>query len=341
MAILDWLRARFQDSAGGKDAAVSGTLERIVQLANPRLAFARGYKGRLAPAVRNAMDYAAKLVAGVAPAREASTAAWQSDPCIRAMFATARDVPGIFSRSPEVRQWFTANPAAGEICAVLSMQLVERRVLGAALEERMLRGEVAQTTVNFTDYRARICAATEAELREDLERRIVDQLALAAIAAAANEVSRRALLVQERALLRTRLRLLEAKGAGVSGLGMRVNPQLGELARVQMELVVNEQDLRALASGQQDLDHQIECLRVALMNPAEHFSVSVRRLRLDSMNVVQSEAAATGAALELQIARVPIPDAEPESRTFVLARFPRAELLPPADLVREAAGELR
>jgi hypothetical protein len=258
------------------------------------------------------------------------------------MFATAQEVRGTFSRSPEVTQWFTANPAAREVCAVLSMQLVERRVLGTAMEASMLRGEVAQTTINFTDYRARICAPTESELREDLERRIVDQLALAAIAAAANDKSRRALLVQERALLRTRLRLLEAKGAGISGIGMRVNPNLGELARVQVELAVNEQDLRALSAGHQDLDHQVECLCAALMNPATHFSVAARRIRLDGMNVLlPDDSTAQGATLDLQIAQVPIPEGSPEFRTFVFARFPRAELLAREELLREAAGELR
>ncbi|MGH8662807.1 MAG: hypothetical protein ACREUX_00950 [Burkholderiales bacterium] len=342
MGILDWLRLHFQDSAGSKDPAVADTLARIVQLANPRLVFAHRYKGRLMPAVRNAMNHAGELVAGAAPAREASTGAWQSDPCIRAMFANAKEVTGTFSRSPEVRQWFTANPAARDICAVLSMQLVERRVLGSALEERVLRGEVAQTTINFTDYRVRICAATESELRNDLERRIVDQLALSAIAAAAQVESRRSLLERERALLRTRLRLLEAKGAGISGLGMRVSPQLGELARVQMELAVNDQDLRALSAGHQDLDHQVECLCAALMNPADHFSVSERRLRLDNMNVLLPDASTTpGATLEVQIARVPIPNAPAEFRTFVFAHFPRAELLPQAALLRAAAGELR
>ena len=67
-----------------------------------------------------------------------------------------------------------------------------------------------------------------------------------------------------------------------------------------------------------------------------------RRVRLDNMNVMQpDDAAGPAATRELQIARIPIPDAPPETRTFVLTRFPRAELLPQAALLHEAAGELR
>jgi hypothetical protein len=150
------------------------------------------------------------------------------------------------------------------------------------------------------------------------------------------------LLERERGLLRTRLRLLGAKGAGISGLGMRVSPEMGELARLQLELTVNEQSLRALASGSEDLEHQVECLCTTLMNPSDHLFVSARRIRVDNLNVMQAEdSAAPGATLDLQIAQVPIPDASPEYRTFVLVRFPRSELVSQADLLQEAVGMLR
>jgi hypothetical protein len=336
MGILDWLRGSRQE--GGDDGAASTTLERIIDLANPRLRFARNYRKRLTPAVRTAMAYARELVAGAAPAREASRGAWQTDACIRAFFATAQDLAAVFSRSPEVRTWFWQNPAAREIYAVLSMELVERQVLGAALEGGVLRHDVRQTTVSFADHRARICGASEAELRNDLERRVVDQLALTAIASAAEDQLRRAALEQERALLRARLRLLGAKGEGLSGLGLRVNPEMGEVARIQMELAQNEANLRSLAAGFEGLEHQLEQLASVFANPAEHFSVSARRIRLDSMNILQPEdSTASCATLDLQIARVPIPEAPPESRTFVLIRFPRDELLLKGELFSEAA----
>jgi hypothetical protein len=342
MGIMDWMRTRLVRTAARQDPLAAEAVERIVRLANPRLVFAHRYRSRLTPAARNAMNYAAQLVMAAAPAREASAAAWQTDHCIRSMFATSQEVGRTFSRSPEVRAWFRENPAAREICTVLSMQLVERRVLGVAFEEGVLQREVPQTTVSFTDHRARICAATEQDLRQELERRIVDQLALAAVALAAQDESRRVVLEQERALLRARLRLLGAKGAGISGLGLRVSPEMGDLARLQLELAVNEQNLRALASGSEDLDYQVECMCTTLTNPADHFSVSARRIRLDNLNIVLPDDSTTpGATLDLQIARVPIPDAAPEFRTFVLARFPRAELISQAELLREASAMLR
>ena len=340
MAMFDWLRGR-KRANGSDDESTRAAVERIVQLSNPRLRFARNYTRRLAPAVRTAMAYARELVARAVPAREGNASTWQAEPCIRCFFATAQDLAAAFSRSPEVRGWFDHNPGAQEICAVLSMELVERRILGVALEGGVLRRDVPQTTVSFTDYRVRICAGTEAELWEDLERRIVDQLALAAIATVTHDESRREALEQERALLRTRLRLLQSKGAGLSGLGLRVNPQLGELGRVQMDLALNEENLRSLAAGSEGLEHQVEKLQLVLGNPAEHFNVASRRIRVDNMNIMLPEnSTEPGATLDLQVAKVPIPDGPPELRTFVLVRFRRAELLPRGELLSQAARML-
>ena len=133
---------------------------------------------------------------------------------------------------------------------------------------------------------------------------------------------------------RYRERLLPAVGA-------RVVPQQGELARVQAELAINEANLTSVAAGSEGLEHQLEQLLTVLASPAEHLVVSPRRVRLDNMNIVVPEESATPAAtLDLQIARVPIPGGEPELRTFVLVFVPRAEMLPRADLLGEAARML-
>jgi hypothetical protein len=52
---------------------------------------------------------------------------------------------------------------------------------------------------------------------------------------------------------------------------------------------------------------------------------------------LSEDSTAPGETLELQVARIPIPDGPPEFRTFVLVRFPRAALLPRGELLSEAA----
>ena len=341
MSILAWIRGHRSEAESLDDARAGEVLEHVVELANPRLRFARRYRARLMPAVRTATEYARSLVEGIPPARFANAAVWQSDRCMRSFFATSHDLATAFSRSPELRAWFDVNPGSQEACAVLSMALVERRIFGVTFEAGILRRDVPQTTVSFGDYRVRICAMTEALLREDIERRVVDQLALCGIASAMQDQSRREVLEQEHALLRMRLLLLQNRGAGMSALGAKPASDRTELARAQAELAVNEANLRSIAAGPEALDYQLERLRDVLASPEEHFSVTNRRLRLDAMNVMLPETSTTSVQpFDLQIARVPLPDRPPELRAFLLVRFPRAELLPRGEIVSEAARML-
>ena len=341
MGILDWIRGKRERTGDpGAEARAAEALERIIQLTNPRLRFARRYKPRLLPAVQTAMEYGRSLVAGAAPEREASAAAWPSDIYLRAYFATAGDLARAFSRSTDLCAWFDRNPGAQTASVVLSMLLVERKVLGVALVGTELRRDVPQTTVSFTDYRARICGTSDAELRQDVERRVVDQLALIGIGIAADDQSRREMLEQERALLRARLRMLESQGAGLTALGGK-EVDASQYDRLHTDLAINEQALKVLATGSEVLDYQLERMREVLASPQEHFSVSAKRLRLNRMNVVVDETDPQPAeTLELQVARVPLPAAPAELRTFSFVRFPRSGLLPRGSLLNDAARML-
>ena len=342
MGILDWMRGAKGRADREREARTAETLERIVNLTNPRLRFARRYRARLTPAVETAMEYAHTVVGSIPAAREATAEAWQADGCIRAFFATADDIPRVFSRSPDARASFDANPGADEICAVLSMQLVECRILGIALEGGMLRRDVPQTTLSFDDYRVRICGRSEEDLRQEIERRIVDQLAITGLATAAGAQARRDVLERENALLRARLRLLRTRGDGLAALMGKQESDASQLAHLHAELAMNEANLRSIASGAEALDYQLERVREALEHPRQHLFVTARRVRLDRMNVLLDDDSPTpGETLDLQIARIPMPEGPPEFRTFVLVRFPRAALLPRTALMHEAARMLR
>jgi hypothetical protein len=339
MRILDWIRGG-ERTVPQEGERASEDLERIIQLTNPRLRFARRYRARLLPAVQLAKQYARSLTAGIPPVRDASAEAWRSDGCMRAFFASGDELVRSFSRSPELRAWFDINSHAGSAYAILSMALVERQILGTAIENGIMRRDVPQTTMSFTDHRVRICGRSEAELHQDIERRIIEQLALTGIALASQDQSRREILERENALLRSRRRLLASQGAGLASLSGAA-AQEGALARLRQELAVNEENLRSIAAGPEALDYQLEKLQEVLSHPGEHLFVSSRRVRLDRMNVVVSaESPLQGEALDLQIARIPVPDGPPEYRTFALVRFARESLLSSRVLYTDAARML-
>jgi len=339
MGILGWWRKRSGGgSANGPDREiVDETIERVVQTTNPRLKFARRYRALLAPAVETALAYTGELVNSLPPVREASVAAWASDAYMQAYFATADDLVQSFSRAPDLRAYFERNPELPEVFGALGMRLTERKVLGKAMEGDQVRGEVTLTTVSFSDHRVRICGRSEADLRQEIERRLLDQLALEGLARVVEDQSNRKELEQERAVLKARLQMLERKGTGMRGAMGGEAVGEADLARLQSQLEENTAKLGGAGGGAQALERELEVIRAVLAEPAQHLFVSRKKLRMDKLNVVTEEGSANpGTEFEFVVGRVPA-ITPPEMRSFALVRFPRAELLSRDKLHEDAA----
>ena len=339
MGILNWLRRGHAESVQQtqEDKQLIGeAVERIVRL-SPQLRLARRYQARLEPAIATSLKYVGDIVATLPAPREISATTWSSDPYIHAFFAAPDDVARVLSRSTDLRAYFEQNTDLPDVYAVLGMAMNERQIAGFAVQGETIRRDVAQATVSFSDHQVRICGRTETDLRQEIVRRIVDQLGLDGLARIAADKSRRDLLEQERGLLKTRLQLLERQGAGMrSVFGSDAAAGSEELARLQLQIEENERNLHALGIRAEALERDLDRVRGVLADPSPHIYVENKRLRLDRMNVVQPEGSAqAGEDFTFQIAR--IPTTPPQMRAFSLVRFARRELLPAVNFLDEAA----
>jgi hypothetical protein len=324
------------DGSGEPDRArIAEAIERIVAL-SPHLRMARRYEARLEPAVATALRYVAGIVGAIPPAREASAAAWALDPCIHAFFAGADTVAPALSRSRDLRAFFEQNPGLQEAHAVLGMAMLEKRVLGTALEGETMRRDVVQETLSFSDHQVRICGRSEPELRAEIVRRMVVQLGLQGIARYAAQQTQRGLLESERALLQTRLRLLERKGVGLGALVGDIDAAgADELARLQEAIGENEGAIERLGLRSEALDRELAEVCAVLADPAAHLFVQTRRLVLNKMNVVLPPGSLdAGDEVVFQVAQVPT--VPPQTRAFTLVRFARANLGSSTNLLDEA-----
>lgn len=327
---------RANDAIAAQDRErVRESIERVMAL-HPQLQLARHYRKRLAPAVGTSLAYLRDLVDAVPAPREASTAAWAVDPYIHAYFAAPDDVASTLSRAAGLRAWFDNNGDLPEACAVLGMEMTERHILGVRQEGDTMRRDVPQTTLSFSDHQVRMCGRDDAELRNGIVARLLDQLALEGLARTAEDKSRRTALEKERALLKTRLQLLERQGRGIRGLiGGDIAQDLAELERLAAQVDENAQNLAGLGLREEALDRELEHVRTVFAHPERHLAVSTRRLRLNRMNVVvEGEDAEEGEELEFRIASVPT--MPPRIRAFSLIRFARTSMLPQRSVFDEA-----
>ncbi|WP_168788428.1 hypothetical protein [Paraburkholderia aromaticivorans] len=335
MGLLSWWSLRRRALATDDLQQEKEIVERIVRL-GPQLRLARDYEARLAPAVHQATGYLRRLVAQVPAAREASVAAWATDPYIHAFFATPDDVAPVFSHSEALRNCLRDHPAVDEVFAVLGMAVDERRTLGVAQDGAITRTDVAQTTVNFSDHQVRVCAVSEVALREEIVLRVLDQLTLQGLGEIEADTLRRDSLEQERALLRTRLKILERQGIGVrSLLGSEASCSFAEVARLQAQLDENDRALANLGLKTEALERELQMVCKVLALPDAHVYVQKKKFLLDRLNVVVEDGDTRPAQeMELQIARMP---ASPNAiRVFSMVRFKRQDLLPERDILAEA-----
>lgn len=344
-------RAGMVGKAGKADKKELAALaERVTRLC-PYVRLVPDYRKRLAPALAIADRYLRDVVAGLRASAVASEVTWGTDPCIRAFFGRAQDVMPVLSRSADLRDFFSRSPSVVEAYAVLGMAKQERHTLGVALEGEVMRSEVPQTTVSFVDHRVRICAVSEAALREEIASRMLDQLVLQALAQVAGGKPGSNDVEGEQALVSTRLQLLEKQDVGMRGaLGgdavavadASVGADTGKAARLHEQVDQNGKAIASLGApaGRAGVpERQLRALVDVLSHADASFLVERERVRLSRMNVVLApDSDAVGDDLELMTAR--IPGDPPLVRTFALICVTREKMLSPMQLLDDAARML-
>lgn len=301
MGVLDWLFGR-RDDGNRTDELLTRALDRTVEVVEPKLALARDWRKRLLPGVEAAVDIARSTALRLQQFHEASIAAWNADPVIRAMFATADDVARVLGRSKELERCLRAVGAEGDAYAVLGMDFETKRVLGAALEGNQVRHDVAMTQAQFSGHHIRIVAETPEALQRATGVRIFNQLLLAATKRLAETDEQRREMNVTRALLQARLRMLDHKEAtfepSVEGPdGESADPAV-ERADLERQLKGMSDAMEDLGAGVQGIDRQLEIVRDALLQARDELRVAPRSLRVDAMNTVLEGDAAGGTPVE-------------------------------------------
>lgn len=339
MGILDWFKnrpAQFDPDSLSSEMTVRA-IEKAVALTNPRLKLVRSYQECLAPAVDISIGHIRDLVLALPPPIEVSLAGWSADPALRAFFVSASDISSTVGRSNGLRTLFGKFPALQEACFVLRMVYGEQRVLGMALQGEVLQREVMQTVVGFSQHQARICGPEEPEVRRLLGAQAYEYLVAQALSELGEERSERRELESNRALLRSRLRLLQQQGPGLGSVFGSAPASAGEQLKLEAELLENERQMDALGSSTTLLESELETLREVLEHPQRYLCVEQKRLRLSTMNVVVDETSGELASeVAFSVANVKGP--VPLQSAFVLGRFARADLLPESKMNFDAAA---
>jgi archaellum component FlaC len=325
-----WIQGKKMErqSSRERETAVLAAIEQVVEKANPRIRFVRGYQKKLKPAVGNALQYIDELAATIPEPIAIKHKAWFADPYLNAFFATADEMQILFSRSVELREFFERRSVAESYLA-LAMTKREKGILGMRMEGDIIQREVPQTTVSFGDHLVGMPTATEADTRAELKRRALDFLVNRVLENILTLRTQRETLQQHRQILKIKLRVLQNKQRGLESLLQAGNDIEAELNSVQQKLAENEQNLQEIWEQMDELNDYVDHLNTVLADPQTYLSVTKVTMKLNRMGIKLDE---NSSEEGYDISFPEFSSGAQLKRVFVLVNYPRDEMLPPEQL---------
>ncbi len=325
-------------AAPGKyaDAVIEAAIERVVDGTDPRLRAVRRYRHKLWDAVAHSVKYTVALINRLPPPVDASYRNFASAPLLRAAFVSAEQLRETLSFSKHMHDYQHQNPGLlpTELYGLLSMDRVEKTMLGVDLQGDLIRRDVAQTMVSFRNHHFTFPAESEPRTRQALTKRTFDSLIEAALTElTASRIRRQALEQQQRHLLQKKANALRS---GQMGLGPLLAPtplNQAEASALERQLLDIQQELTQIRADSATLEQTLARVAATFQQPEKHLRLERVTLTLDHMNV-KAKPGSTQTAQALTFDEAVF--GQKRRSTLILVRFPSSELLPQPDFFQEA-----
>jgi hypothetical protein len=262
-------------------------VEFVVDNTDPRIRMVARYQDKLAPAVIRSAQHLGGLIRALPEPLELSREAWAKDLNVNAFFAASADVPQVLARSRELRAFFDDRRHGGaqEAFALMVMDKSERTVYGTALENGILKSDVAQVNVNFSAHRIVAPAATKDDARIEIGLRGVRRLLDVVLARIAAIQQQAADLAERKAYLGTKLRMLKSAGFGIEAVADHTR----EIAEIEAQIASDAKDLLEIKAAPRSLERYIEQISEVMLVPEQHLTLSEVRLRVSRLGIKVAE----------------------------------------------------
>lgn len=298
--------------------SLTDAVEHVVDELSSPLRAVPSYARRLRDPLVRTFEHIDRVAESVPGTLHCSHSAFGEDPRINAFFVSPDHIREVFSQSEEVRGLFDGDLGAEECWALLCMSKKERWQPGMALIDGEVRRDVMLTTVSFSDHQVVSPGADEPSARCALKCCMLNAL-LAHIRRAASAARGE---TEDRD---NRLRLLNAR--------LRRSKDRTRSEALEAEIQAVEQQLRDQSPRIRTLQDHLSFVVDALSQPADYLDVTECTLRLSRLGI-KLEDGSGEPGYELGVSEIRVASQAP--RVGALVRFPRAELLPRPDFLKQA-----
>jgi hypothetical protein len=168
-----------QPRAAGEDPLVQVT-DRVVQVADPVIRQAKGYRQVLADPIAGAMKYFQSLLETIPGPVALDRRRYYDDPTVKALFASPAELDEVLRFNPEINK-LRKQGLSGEMVAMMTMLRQERSIFGHKQEGELIIRDVRQQAVSFTDHRIVAPSVDLETTREGIVNRGLEVLATVAM----------------------------------------------------------------------------------------------------------------------------------------------------------------
>lgn len=267
-----------------KEKMLRQATEKVVQVADPGIRQASGYRKKLQSQVSDAMEYFRSLIDAIPGPVVLSKGRYHLDPIVKALFSSPDEIEELLRISPEIMA-LREQGATGDAVALLTMQLQEKTIFGHQQVGKILMRDVAQRAVSFVDHRIVAPSHDMNTTKAGIAWRGLEVLATVAMEEITTLRARKAELLEKREYLRAAQKILSGKNRS---LGMFATPdpdKLEELHKAEKALTEVESELadlqKQIAYPEQSLEH----LERIMQKPDDMLKVQNQTFSLNWMGV--------------------------------------------------------
>ena len=281
MKLLTRLLSLFK-STDPDDPALAKALQRAADRVEPLLRQTPGWPRRYRRPIAAALRQSRRVSATIPGPVEIDDEHYARDPFVHALFGSPDEIRRILSTSRVMRDYVAAG-TNDEACALLTMRRLEKHTFGIDMDGEVMRREMPQDVVWYTDHQLAGPAPSEAEARENLLWVQFDHFLERVKAGVGHLQAERDRLAHAKDLAMARLKAAESD---------RRAEQRQALEQVLKQLAEITETL--------ELDHLAEVFGAVLSHPEDCLFLQPHTLVLDGMGVVRParDQTATAASLD-------------------------------------------
>jgi len=325
---------------GHDDELIERATQRVIDGTDPRLRAVSGYRKKLRPAVECAVDYVIGLVDALPRPIELSRQQFAREETVGALFVSPDHLKETLLQSRALQDYLERRSGIDpeNIYALLGVALREKRVLGTVLKGEIIRRDVAQVAISFSNHRYMGPTDNEQESRWELEKRAFDFLIQRALEKIASLRLERTEMLGQHELLRDKLRALKSASWGMDSLLNRTQQTAPDPQSTEQQIARVEAELSSIDTDPVTLDRYLDVISECLMAAPRHLRMAHVTLRLNRMGIKAENADDSGTIiLELR----EIASSDGRKVIAVPVRIPFSEIPDKPDFLAEASRYLQ